>query len=215
MTRTKAIIFDFDGVIVESMDIKADGFAFLFKDYPDKTDKIVRFHLDHGGMGRMEKFERIYRDFLGQNITETEKVILSKKLTEFAYEKVVKCPFVAGAKEFLEKHKDDFLMFVVSGTPDSEIKKIAGKRKLSGYFKEVLGSPKKKTELNGYILKKYDLKPEETVFIGDSIDDYIGVKDLGIRFIGRIDKEDPFKGLEIESRIKDLSELESMVGKNV
>ncbi|GAF78578.1 unnamed protein product, partial [marine sediment metagenome] len=32
----KAIIFDFDGVIVESSDIKTEAFRELFQDYPQK-----------------------------------------------------------------------------------------------------------------------------------------------------------------------------------
>ena len=39
--KTKAIIFDFDGVILESMDVKARAFAFLFREYPEYTEKIV------------------------------------------------------------------------------------------------------------------------------------------------------------------------------
>ena len=49
----KAIIFDFDGVITESMDIKTQAFAYLFKDCKKEVvGKIIKLHLDNGGMSR-------------------------------------------------------------------------------------------------------------------------------------------------------------------
>ncbi len=216
MKKTKAIIFDFDGVIAESMDIKAKGFAFLFKDYPEYVDEIVKFHLAHGGMGRISKFEYIYANFLNKPLSEEEKVKLSEQFSDFVFNEILKCPLVKGAKEFLEKYYKDFDMFVVSGTPDEEIKKIVLERGLEKYFVGIFGSPKKKEQINRELLDKYGYLPQEVVFIGDSIDDYIGVKDLGIRFIGRVQKDDPFKGLDIEGRIKDITELERVLGiKNV
>ncbi len=60
MEKTKAIIFDFDGVILESMDVKTKAFALLFKDYPEHLPAVLALHQTHGGMSRFEKFEIIY-----------------------------------------------------------------------------------------------------------------------------------------------------------
>ena len=40
----KAIIFDFDGVLVESTQIKTEAFRNLFSKWPDKVDEMVRYH---------------------------------------------------------------------------------------------------------------------------------------------------------------------------
>ena len=46
---TEALIFDFDGVILESVETKTRAFAELYKDKgPDVVDKVVRHHLAHG-----------------------------------------------------------------------------------------------------------------------------------------------------------------------
>ena len=39
----KAVIFDVDGVIIESAEIKTKAFEILFADYPDKLSEIIRF----------------------------------------------------------------------------------------------------------------------------------------------------------------------------
>ncbi|MEW6679509.1 MAG: HAD-IA family hydrolase [bacterium] len=211
----KAIIFDFDGIIVESMDIKARAFAFLFKDYPKHIDEIVKFHMFHGGMSRFEKFEWIYQNLLHKPLSEREKVELGRQFTDYVYQEVVKCPFVKGAKEFLDKYIGKYLFFIVSGTPVDEIKSIVKERGLSKYFKEVFGSTLKKNEQNAAILSKYQLRPEEVLFVGDSIDDWEGVKDLGIKFIGRTLKDNPFIGLKIEALIEDLFDLDKLIQKYV
>jgi phosphoglycolate phosphatase-like HAD superfamily hydrolase len=206
-----AIIFDFDGVLVESMDIKARAFAYLFRDFPDRVEEIVEFHMIHGGMPRFEKFERIYRDILHLPLTAEKKAELGGEFSKFVFEQVVKCPFVNGAREFLGKYSARYPLFVVSGTPDGEIKEIVKKRGLEKYFKEVLGSPLKKAAHNLNIVKKYGFKPEEVVFVGDSIDDWEGVKGTGIKFIGRILEDDPFKGLNVDAVINDLFDLEKII----
>ncbi|MAF42800.1 MAG: haloacid dehalogenase [Parcubacteria group bacterium] len=211
--KIRAIIFDFDGVILESMDIKTRAFAFLFKDYPNHLQEILKLHRFHGGMSRFEKFDRIYRDILKEPLSQDQKVKLGKDFSDYVYQEILKCPFVEGAFEFLEKYSEKLPLFIVSGTPDDEIKSIIKERNLGKYFKEVLGSPLKKKALNFKILKEYNLNPKDVVFVGDSIDDYDGAKGAGIRFIGRIKEGNPFEGLNIESKIYNLFELEKIINK--
>jgi len=214
----KAIIFDFDGVIAESVDIKTNAFAYLFREYPDEIiKKIVKFHLDNGGLSRFEKFKIIYRDFLKKNLSKEEEKRLGKEFGEFCYKEVVICSYVKGAKEFLEKNYNNYMFFIVSGTPHNEMNEIVDARQLRKYFKEVLGAPESKSELINKILKKYNLKNTEVVFIGDSPTDYKGAEEANIKFIARVapDKYNPFQSnvYKIKYQIKDLHSLEKILGR--
>ena len=52
----KAIVFDFDGVILESVDIKTKAFIKLYENYPPKIkEEVKRYHLKHLGISRYEK----------------------------------------------------------------------------------------------------------------------------------------------------------------
>ena len=69
MIRT--IIFDFDGVISESVNIKTIAFAEMYKDYGDEVVKqVIAHHLSHGGVSRYEKFRIYHEEFLGIEVSE-------------------------------------------------------------------------------------------------------------------------------------------------
>lgn len=213
MSKIKGIILDFDGIILESMDIKARAFAHLFRAYPaDVIAKVVELHMAHGGLSRFEKFEMIYRDIVREELSARKKESLGKEFAEFAYQEVLRCRFVPGAREFLEAYHEKLKLFVVSGTPQAEIRSIVKERALDKYFVAVFGAPEKKDSINRRILKENDLTPEQIVSVGDSIDDYEGAVKTGIPFIGRIvDGKDPFKGLKTEAFIRDMAGLEKVL----
>lgn len=209
----KAIIFDFDGVIVESMDIKTKAFKALFADYPDHLDEIVKFHKKHGGMVRFEKFKIIHEEILHQPLSDVRMKELGEQFSKFVYKEVLECPFVNGAYEFLNKHYQKMPFFIVSGTPHEEMKLIIRERNLSPYFKEVYGAPPGKGALILRILKDYKLDPLDVLFIGDSIDDYEGAKKAGVKFVGRVapGEENIFAKFDVSPIIQDIFELERII----
>jgi HAD superfamily hydrolase (TIGR01549 family) len=212
----KAIIFDFDGVIVESMDIKAQAFAYLFREYPkDIIEKVVKLHLDNGGMSRFEKFKIIYKEYLNKKLTSEEEKRLGNEFSNCCYHEMLKCPYVKGVKHFLENNYENYLFFIVSGTPHEEINDLVDERDLRKYFKEVLGSPEKKETLTKQILQTYNLQQNETVFIGDAPNDYVGAKEAGIPFIARIPQSsyNPFNTdtFHIPYQINDFTNFENLL----
>ena len=56
MKSVDAIFFDFDGVILESVEVKGWAFGRLFENHPEHVDEIVAFHHANGGMSRFDKF---------------------------------------------------------------------------------------------------------------------------------------------------------------
>lgn len=113
----RAIIFDFDGVIVESADIKTRAFAAVFRSYPEHVQAIVNFHLRYVGMTRYEKFRLIYRDILREPLTEGRMEALSRDFSVCVFDAIVQCELVAGAQEFLAEYGRQILLFVVSAKP--------------------------------------------------------------------------------------------------
>jgi phosphoglycolate phosphatase-like HAD superfamily hydrolase len=190
----KSIVFDFDGVILESADIKTEAFSILFSKYPDHVEKIVKLHIDNAGISRFEKFKIIYRDYIGQTIKGEVLVQLGNQFSSIIYEKILCCPFVPGAYEFLKNNYGTYRFHVASSTPEYELRDIIKQRNIHKFFSSIHGSPETKCQLLQKIVFENNYKSREIIFVGDSKEDYLGAKEASVPFIGRVRKgsENPF-----------------------
>lgn len=211
----RAIVVDFDGVIVESNEIKAHGFRRLFRHYPEHVDRIVQIHLDNGAMSRYEKFKIIYRDVLKKPLEKEELAKLGEQFQHLVFEGVRCCPYVPGAYQFLAKYSETYTMFVASGTPEMELREIVQGRGLDNFFHGVYGSPKSKAEILRNIIKENGLNSWEVLFVGDAIGDYLGAQEPGVLFIGRVPlaASNPFPEEGIVGLIENLEELDLQWGR--
>lgn len=182
----KAILFDFDGVIVESVNVKTEAFRELFANEPERLPAILSFHLANGGMSRFTKFEIIYRDFLKRPLSVQRSEELGNRFSELVKEKVVTSPYVSGALEFVEKYAVSMPLFIASGTPHDELIEILFRRSLAGFFCEAHGTPRTKIEIIQDILERHNLHPAEMPFVGDAINDYKAAVQAGLPFYGRV-----------------------------
>jgi beta-phosphoglucomutase len=204
------IIFDFDGVILESVSVKTEAFRTLFSFVPDHVEEIVQFHINNGGMSRFDKFRYIYKNILKEELSPQTFEILSEKFSAIVLNKVINAPFVPGAYEFLENYHRKILLYVVSATPEEELITIIQKRGLARYFQKIFGAPRKKAECIIEILKLSESSEESILFVGDAKNDYDAARSTGIHFIGRIAGagENRFAGLSgVDEVITDLFEL--------
>ena len=205
----KTIIFDFDGVLVESTNIKTDAFRKLFSKWTDHVDEIVDYHKDNMGLSRYVKFEHFYNNILNKPYSEEIGLELSRRFSEIVVEEIERAPFVKGAEEFLSSKGGDYTFFIASGTPNDELSDIVRHKGLSKYFKGVYGTPATKTEITERVLKEHSLKRAEVIFIGDTRSDKVAADNTGLRFVLRIT---PDNG-EIESKYKvqDMTSLDRTI----
>lgn len=186
MIRFDAVVFDFDGVLVESVDIKTHAFAALYAGYgPSVMEQVVAFHLANGGLSRFEKFRYFHNKLLGTSLSHEEESRLASEFNERVETAVVSAPWVDGAEEFLIKYHTLIPLFVASGTPEAELKRILEKRNMSHYFRAAFGSPANKGEILCGILKNGGYLPEKVLMVGDSTLDMEGANEAGTCFIGR------------------------------
>lgn len=212
----KAVIFDFDGVICESVEVKTRAFRKLFKAYPKHLKAIIAYHERNGGLSRYKKFAYIYKHILKMKLAPKDSRRLGKKFSRYSLEAVIKARPVKGAGPFLKKYHKRLKLYVVSGTPQDEMRLIIRRRKMGKFFHAVYGSPETKKQLIVKILKSGKLKRSEAVFVGDSVNDLEGAARAGIPFIGRIHKgpANPFaKNRQVLGIIRDLTELEPLITK--
>jgi hypothetical protein len=96
LTALAAVVFAFDGTIVESVATKTEAFRTLFAAYPHHLNQIVALDLEHGGRSRHEKFSMIYRDVLRQEPQPGEFAELGGQVEALVCDAVVAALFVPG-----------------------------------------------------------------------------------------------------------------------
>ncbi|MFZ4857087.1 MAG: HAD family hydrolase [Desulfuromonadaceae bacterium] len=193
MKEWQAVFWDFDGVVLDSVHVKTRTFARMFNSYgPEIEQAVVEYHLAHGGVSRFEKFKYYYEHLLKLTITEQELITLGEEFSGLALEEVLTAPFIPGALETLQElSRKGIPSYVVSGTPEEEVKRIVFKRALSSFFVEVHGSPRKKAEILADILVRKGYMPEQCLFLGDAMTDYNAAQAVGMRFLGIVAEGEP------------------------
>lgn len=180
------IALDFDGVLVETVDIKTEAFAQLFVDEsPRMVERILAYHRAHGGISRFEKFRAIYQEILQRPLSEAECQRLGQQFAALVVDRVVVAPWVDGAEKFLLQHRGRYRFFVVSGTPEGELREILRRRAMEPFFDGVFGAPRSKDVLLRITLERCGLAPTDMAFIGDSETDWTAAREVQVPFVWR------------------------------
>ena len=179
------IVFDCDGVILDSVDVKTRAFGQIVEEYgSEAVERMTEYHLAHGGLSRIRKFEWFYYQVLGRKIAEDELYSLSRKFRQLVFEGVIRSPMVSGIMETLESLHGRLPMYVASGTPNDELLQVLDARNLTRFFNGVYGTPPGKTELLRRIIEKEGIAPNDTLMVGDSSTDLDAAQSCGARFFG-------------------------------
>lgn len=184
--QIKTIFWDFDGVILNSMKIKGDGFFELFQDYDKKlVNQLEEYHYSNGGVSRFEKIKYFYNEILKKDIFEEENLRLADMFANIIKKKIFdKKNLIQDSLLFIEKNYNKYNFHIVSGAEDKELNNLCEYFEIDKYFHSIDGSPTKKEILVKNVFEKYNYNQNETILIGDAITDYNAAVKNGIKFYG-------------------------------
>lgn len=209
MSEVAAVVFDFDGVIVESVDLKNEAFGELFRaEHPDKVDAILSFQLENVGLSRLVKFPRIYEEILGIPFPEGELERLDAAFSQIVFDAVATCPFVAGAEALLERLAAGHPLYVASATPEGEVRALVERRGIASRFRGVYGAPAKKADVLRRVTETHGGDGTRIVFVGDAENDLKAAREAGTAFVGRVAPGHPSPFPPGTRTVADLAELD-------
>ncbi|AJF61145.1 TPA: HAD family hydrolase [Candidatus Woesearchaeota archaeon] len=167
----KLVMFDYDGVIM-------DTFAFTRKIYKELGEEFKVKIPDDDAYLR-ELLELDWRETLRKlNIVTEEQIERNIRIFKAGLKKY--SPLIKpypGIPEAIKALSARYKLAVVTNNFKSELNYRLGKYKLSGYFNgyfaEDDGELKPKPDLLLKCLKKFDVSPEEAIYIGDMDGDII------------------------------------------
>ena len=201
------IIFDFDGVLAESNDIRIQGFADLFADLPaDVLARFMEFVKANGGLSRYGKIRHLYSDILERPLAENEVHAWAREYSRLVVERVAESRAVPGSLEFITEYADRFEYAVVSGSDQDELRQVCRHRGIHQYFRAIYGSPTEKTENLVALMSSRVWDRQACVYVGDSMNDYDAATAAGISFIGRNSGQVDWKNHDVVW-VSDLMEL--------
>ena len=184
--RYDTLIFDFDGVLVESNEIRFAAFQHLFSAYPEMAVvELMKFVRANGGLSRYKKIDHFFRNILQNSIGEFQIQSLAAEYSNLVKERVTTAPAVEGSVEFLQAHQKYLTFALVSGSDQVELHDICRARSIDDFFTDILGSPTEKTVNLNTLLSKTGWDKKRCLYVGDSMNDYHAARMAGIDFIGR------------------------------
>ena len=182
----KIIFWDFDGVILDSNEIRTSGFREVLKKYPkDKVEQLIVYHRANGGLSRYVKFRYFFENILHETKNESEIYELAKIFSEKVVIKLKNADLlIKTTYNFIKNNYNNYKMFIVSGSDGVELRSICNFLNIDKYFIKIEGSPTDKTILVRDILKQYNFNLTECILVGDSINDFVAANENGIHFMG-------------------------------
>jgi len=171
------LVFDFDGVIVESNQIKYDTFFNIWEGY--SVQNKVRESLLIGG-DRRQVISRVYNDLNMKLDLDYALDFFVDMYSRLVHEEVMKIGVSQEVIRFLDQDKR--IKFINSATPQVELRALCDDLGISEYFHGIFGAPRTKGDNFNIICKENKVKVEQLVFFGDMQSDKSVAKEVNVEF---------------------------------
>lgn len=163
----KAILFDFDGVLVDSLDM-----CFETSIEANNIPKDLEF------------YRRLFDGNIFDGLKKYKKPTKNKNMDFYSVygPKLMKLGLNPNAEKMLKILSKQHLLFIVSATPGKLIETFFKKQGVLKYFKEILGSDLHKSKVYkiNYALKKFKLLPQNCLFVTDTLGDILEARKCGV-----------------------------------
>jgi phosphoglycolate phosphatase-like HAD superfamily hydrolase len=183
--QIRAVIFDFDGVILDSNALKTEAFRHVFARFPDHAEAMMAYHHQHVSQSRYVKFQHLVEDRLGRTGDRAMVDQLAADYAAILRDAMDACPFVAGARELLEELSSVLPLYLASVTPEPELLRLLDVRGIRHHFREVYGCPPWTKPAAVAAISQALGGPQGLVLIGDSAGDQQAADRHDIEFIPR------------------------------
>lgn len=179
----KTLVFDCDGVVLNSNKIKTQAFYDATKHLGhESAQALVDYHIENGGISRYAKFEYFITQILQQSFNETLIKDLVNRFAEVVKQGLMTCEIAEGLDQ-LKAQTPNSNWLIVSGGDQAELREVFKIVGLDLYFEGgIFGSPDSKDIILAREIDNSNItKP--ALFLGDSKYDYQASKTAELDFV--------------------------------
>jgi phosphoglycolate phosphatase-like HAD superfamily hydrolase len=181
----KYILWDFDGVIIDSDKARVRGFIKVLENYPkEQVDQLLEFHAKNGGLSRYVKFRYFFEQIRLEFVSD-ERI---NDLAE-AFSKIMRITLaspqllIEDTCAFIRENYNKIPMHIVSGSDGNELRFLNEQLGLERYFKSIHGSPVPKIKLVENLVQAGEVDASLSCLIGDAKNDFDAASANGIDFL--------------------------------
>lgn len=179
----KTLVFDCDGVVLNSNKVKTQAFYNAALPYGERlAQALVEYHVANGGISRYKKFELFLSEMVPRGVDGPN---LDDLLTSYAVEVqngLLACEVAQGLRDLREKTRHTNWL-IVSGGDQVELREVFSLRCLSCLFDGgIFGSPESKDQILAREIESENIKMP-SLFIGDSKYDFSASNRVGMDFL--------------------------------
>lgn len=182
----KTLVFDCDGVILNSNKVKTEAFYCAALPYGElAAQALVDYHTTHGGISRYKKFVLFLEELVPKYAEGVQGPDLEQLLESYANlvkEGLLTCEV---AKDLIELRRvlPETNWLIVSGGDQAELRQVFAERGLEGLFNGgIFGSPDTKDEILTRELSNGNIQTP-ALFLGDSKYDHQAAIIAGLDFV--------------------------------
>ncbi|QHA08063.1 HAD hydrolase-like protein [Streptomyces broussonetiae] len=189
LARYPVVVFDLDGVLVDSNELKVECVRAAFAGFPGNlverfTDEFRRTF----GRSRREHFVAFHRMSVEHGLASPDfEAFYDQHAGAYADQlarRYPEAPLCAHAAETVQGlAARDIPLYVATGTLGDEAVKVLDAGGLLGAFRAVLGGEEPKSRRLAEILRQAGADARDVVLVGDSRQDVLAADELGIDFL--------------------------------
>lgn len=186
ITDYKTLVFDCDGVVLDSNKVKTEAFHQATLPYGEAASKaMVEYHVANGGVSRYKKFAYFLEQIAPAHNSQQQGPDLESLLQAYARyvrQGLLSCA-IAPELEALRQMTPEARWLIVSGGDQTELRDVFTQRSIAEWFNGgIFGSPDSKDEILARELASANIQ-QPGLFLGDSKYDYQAANSAGLDFV--------------------------------
>ncbi len=183
LSAWSALVFDCDGVVLDSNRVKTDAFYSATLPYGEQAaTAMVDYHVRNGGVSRYRKFAYFLEHLAPVGVEGPDLQALLAAYASEVRAGLLTCA-VAPGLEALRQHTSAARWLVASGGDQAELREVFEARGLLSLFDGgIFGSPDAKEDIVKRELENGNIR-SPALFIGDSRYDHVVAQQNGLDFV--------------------------------